>query len=343
MPRLGILWALLAASAALPGEAILFGGRLPPSANAPAPAPQNGVAGVERCAGAPHHIAYTADAGVFEALSRSMFSVGKHFSAGEAFLIHLIVPEQDMPKASRLAECFQTAMEQRRNCSSPFVKIQKARHMPLRVDYQDRPDLQGHAVAFARLFMPDYLPDVSRVLYLDADTLARGDLSPLFRLPLDSPLAAVEEGMSFEQSWAQWYPDITELVPNAKRRAIFNDGVMVLDLERWRAENVTDDLRRWASRSGVSVDDQLLLNLEFQVTKSFTRLPHEWNDLRVRPTGWPDFGWADDLRPEDELSHAQLLHWTGPKPWNIKGMREPWIQQYRELWELPGVATGGCA
>jgi len=291
----------------------------------------------------PHHIVYTADSAVFGALTRSMLSVGKHFSADEDFQMHLLVPDKDIPEATTLVACFQQAMSQWRNSSVPVVKLQVVGDLPVQVAYQDRPDLKDHAAASsARLFLPEHLPEVDKVLYLDADTISRGDLAPLFATPMDGALAAVEEGMTFDETWAKWYPDVTKLVSNAKRRTIFNDGVLLLDLQRWRAERVGEDLQQWASRAGARVDDQLLLNLEFQVTKSFTRLPAQWNDLRVRPTGWPKYGWADDLQPEDELSNAMVLHWTGPKPWNIEAMHDRWMKQYQELWTLPGVSASDC-
>jgi len=284
--------------------------------------------------GAYHHIVYTADSAVFSALLRSMQSLSLHLAAPDRCVIHLIVPRADLQQASTLARCFQQSLRQGTSQVVPQVLIHEVRPMTFKADYRDRPDLQQHAAAFARLFIPEYLPNVSRVVYLDTDTLVRGDLTPLLEMHLNQPLAAVEEGTSFAQLWGKWFADLAKLVPNPGQ-SIFNDGVLVLDLERWRTENVTGELEDWALKAGASVDDQLLLNLEFQLRKSFDRLPHEWNDFRVRPTGWPDFGWSDELSPEHELSHAKIIHWTGPKPWDMSH-KQQWIEQYRHLWELPG-------
>lgn len=284
---------------------------------------------------AANHVVYTADSTVFGALLRSMESLSVHLSAPENCTIHLIVPQVDHEKALSLAQCFRQRLQAAGHL--PEVVIHDVRPTPIAAAYPDRTDLQGHAAAYARLFLPEYLPNVSRVVYLDSDTLLRGDLTPLFEMPLTHALAAVEEGTSFNDLWAKWYPGLTQYVRDPKG-SIFNDGVLILDIQRWRAENITGDIQNWAVNAGAAVDDQLLLNLEFQVSKDFDRLPHQWNDFRVRPTGWPDHGWSDEMAPEDWLSNAQVLHWTGPKPWNSDdgSSKQQWMQQYRNLWEVPG-------
>jgi len=279
-----------------------------------------------------HHIVYTVDNSVFEPLLRSMQSLALHLSKPDQCTINLIVPRADFPKASSLVARFRSAVG---HCRAPAVELHEVRPLPFQADYPDRTDLKGHTVAFARLFLPEYLPDVGRAIYIDADTLIMGDLMPLLDVHMEHPLAAVSEGTSFADLWGKWYADLYTQVPDARDRSIFNDGVLVLDLDRWRAEGIVNDLKQWVQSAGASIDDQLPLNLEFQVKKGFDVLDHEWNDFRVRSTGWPNFGWSDELSPDDPISHAKIIHWTGPKPWNTH-FREQWMQQYRYLWEPAG-------
>eukprot|EP00929_Paragymnodinium_shiwhaense_P094470 TRINITY_DN5504_c0_g1_i1.p1 TRINITY_DN5504_c0_g1~~TRINITY_DN5504_c0_g1_i1.p1 ORF type:complete len:394 (+),score=75.30 TRINITY_DN5504_c0_g1_i1:126-1307(+) len=281
------------------------------------------------------HVVYTADATVFGALARSMQSLALHLEDPTAYVIDLIVPEDEVGKAEKLAACFSAAWWQgpkKDRRATPRINVRKVQPMPFRPDYRDRVDLQGHATAFARLFLADQLVDVDRALYLDTDTLIAGDVAPLFEWNLTQPLAAVEEGTSFADTWAKWYSNLAQLVPDPHARSIFNDGVLVFDLQRWRRENITSDLQRWAADVGARVDDQFFFNLEFQVKKGFDVLPHEWNDYRVRSTGWPEFGWSDELTPDDPLSHAKIMHWTGPKPWALQD-KERWLRTYRSLWQ----------
>lgn len=283
-----------------------------------------------------HHVMYTADVAVFPALLRSMRSLVLHVRSRDRYVLHLVVPSTDLPQAQRFVNCFRQAVGT--SSGMPQVELHEERRPPFAVEYRDRPDLQGHGAAFARLAVAEYLPNVSRVVYLDSDTLVVGDLAELFELPLHSALAAVPEGSSFRQLWGKWSDALKPWVRDLDQR-IFNDGVMLVDVERWRKQHLTEKLGSWAARVGAASDDQLLLNIEFQKSGAIDELPAKWNYFRVRPTGWPMYGWSGELPPDHVLCQARVLHWTGPKPWNIPSMSSLWMQKYRHLWE---GTTGGA-
>lgn len=100
------------------------------------------------------------------------------------------------------------------------------------------PGLAGAAPArlnktvFLRILMPMLVPrELTRIIYLDADTLCVGDVDPLWRMELSGhPLAAVSED---------------EEERSAKRLQLsqgryLNAGFMVIDLEVWRAQHLTE-------------------------------------------------------------------------------------------------------
>merc|ERR1719265_754884 len=58
-----------------------------------------------------HHVVYTADAKVFDALLRSMQSLSIHLSAPERCRIHIIVPQADREQAARLVQCFRQRLQ----------------------------------------------------------------------------------------------------------------------------------------------------------------------------------------------------------------------------------------
>mmetsp|Transcript_65428 Transcript_65428/g.175963 ORF Transcript_65428/g.175963 Transcript_65428/m.175963 type:complete len:346 (-) Transcript_65428:123-1160(-) len=308
----------------------------PDVAATPGPA----AASAESSAHDRRHVVYTADATVFSALLRSMQSLALHVALPGSYTIHLIVPERDLEQASQLSRCFHKALGRGEHGAAdvPRVLIHKELPMSFVADYRDRQDLKGHASAFARLFLAQTLPDVGRVLYMDSDTLVMGDLTDLFKLKLTSAVAAVQEGTSFYQLWGKWYPALAQVVPD-QSRSIFNDGVMVVDLQRWRSDNITSEFAAWVTKAGAVVHDQLLLNLEFQQSRTFDPLPAEYNYFRVRPTGWPNFGWSGELPPDHPLCQAKILHWTGAKPWNLEQQKLQWIEEYHHLWEAPGTSA----
>src|SRR2546430_2117711 len=87
------------------------------------------------------------------------------------------------------------------------------------------------SIVWLRFRLPDLLPDRSRVLYLDSDTLVMSDLHGLWATPLDPhPLAAVANvvepaARAHVESLGIHYPG-----------GLFNSGVLLMDLDRMRAE-----------------------------------------------------------------------------------------------------------
>ena len=93
-------------------------------------------------------------------------------------------------------------------------------------------DLAGRPHYF-RCLLPDLLPaDRSRIIYLDADTLVEGDVGALWSVDLQgAPVAAVLDPLrTIAAAIAPW-----------RERGLdgdagyFNSGVLVIDLDAWRA------------------------------------------------------------------------------------------------------------
>lgn len=88
----------------------------------------------------------------------------------------------------------------------------------------------------ARLFLGDVLPEhVERVLYLDCDTVILSSLEKLWKADLGPfLLGAVMEPTI--------YPCIKEEIGLRPEEPYFNSGVLLIDLNRWREENVQKKL-----------------------------------------------------------------------------------------------------
>lgn len=90
-------------------------------------------------------------------------------------------------------------------------------------------------IILARLLMARFLPvSVSRVLYLDGDTIVRRSLSPLWNTDLDSNLigAVREPTASAERRKALHIADMR----------YFNSGVLLIDLDSWRSNSIEKTL-----------------------------------------------------------------------------------------------------
>lgn len=90
--------------------------------------------------------------------------------------------------------------------------------------------LGWNSIVLARLLVDQLLPDdVQRVLYLDGDTIVRGELTQLWGLDLNGKTI----GMSIEPT-----------MPKARKQGLgltgypyYNAGVLLIDLQRWRSIN----------------------------------------------------------------------------------------------------------
>jgi lipopolysaccharide biosynthesis glycosyltransferase/SAM-dependent methyltransferase len=173
------------------------------------------------------------------------------------------------------------------------------------------PALGGH-MSWFRIALADVLPDVGRLIYLDADTLVRHSLHELWNSIDAAPVAAVT--------------NVTEPVmePHLHSlgiedpRAYFNAGVLVLDLDQWRREGLSERLMTAATSRRLPWFDQDALNLVF--AGRWKRLHPRWNAMNSL------WGWAHHAQrvfPDDELGAARadpaILHFEGPpfaKPWH---------------------------
>ena len=86
--------------------------------------------------------------------------------------------------------------------------------------------------AYARIFIPDVLEDVERVLYLDCDTLVDGSLDELFAMDLqDKPFALGYDCVLHH--YKRYVRQPLEL-------PYYNTGVMLIDLKAWRSHRCTE-------------------------------------------------------------------------------------------------------
>ncbi|MDB5614930.1 MAG: hypothetical protein JWQ22_2583 [Devosia sp.] len=167
-----------------------------------------------------------------------------------------------------------------------------------------RQSRQFPAVVYARLLIDRLLPaEVTRIVYLDCDTMVRDDIAALFDWDMEgNPVAAVRD---LGGAWivagrdVRGNRDIFDVAAS-----YFNSGVMLIDVAGWRAANIVDYVQK-AEAEGIMQRiyyDQDLLNLVFR--GRWLQLPWRWNTI--------------DARPVHEGLDPAILHYTGKaKPWFI--------------------------
>jgi lipopolysaccharide biosynthesis glycosyltransferase len=195
------------------------------------------------------------------------------------------------------------------------------------VDYGPISGLLGYTTVATmdRLLLPDLLPEVSRIVHHDLDALCLVDLAGLFDTELgdaplagrESPLPGLSSGFQMFMNRAEQFTKRPELGHELLRRthgrhsfdfSILNAGIMLLNLDRMRADDFGRNFVPFVERFGMN--DQAVLNVYAGGSR-----------VEVAP-GWNWRPWLEYL-PEPKIAH-----WAGQyKPWS-----EPWVFG-KPLWQ----------
>jgi lipopolysaccharide biosynthesis glycosyltransferase len=211
------------------------------------------------------------------------------------------------------------------------------------VDYGDVIGMIKHitVATMDRLLLPELLPDVERIIHHDLDAICAGDLAELFDTDLNGhPIAARTSPQPEFRSGFRTIIAASERLKKSPERARelvlrtharhvydfngFNAGVMVLDLNRMRADDFCRHFLPYAERFGMH--DQEILNV--YAGSDRTELDNSWNML-----------------PRVELlENPKIVHWAGyQKPWNdeyVQG-QDYWIAAERKLAERQSAFAQG--
>ena len=248
-------------------------------------------------------IAFGADNAYIDKVTTTIKSICAHNDNITFYLLNDDVP----------SEWFRIMNHRLKTINSKIVNVKITEH-PLK-EYSV-PDAQRlNYAAFFRYFIPHYIHD-SRVLYLDSDTLVTGNLDELFTTDLEGlPLAAIQD----YSSWG-WL-------------TIFNSGVMLIDTDKWREENVLQNLIELTNEHHEHVyGDQGVLNMYFQ--NRWKHLDKKYNymvglDSIVHSVVDGDQNWYDQSI-ENKNPHTympKIIHYTAGKPWQALN-----ANRYKDVW-----------
>lgn len=160
-------------------------------------------------------------------------------------------------------------------------------------------------MTFARLLIPRVLPDtVSRLLYLDTDILVLKDLMPLWETDLEGAVVgAVLDGVDWHlKHGTRVYPG----VPRVKD--YFNAGVLLIDLDRWRTQRISEKALEYQMRVPTSpFMDQDGINVACDGL---------WKCLDSRWNFQDHFASRIEGMTQEDRPH--IVHFvTGAKPWKV--------------------------
>ena len=196
-------------------------------------------------------------------------------------------------------------------------------------------------VLYGRLLMPQIIDTgIRRVLYLDADTIVAGDVTELWDTDLQGKtIGVVPDMLHWNRRLLHHYSEVDV------SDVYFNGGVILFDLERWRATNVTERLMRFAAAPPCKIffADQDLLNLVLEHEKY--ELPLRCNAQEGFFRDTPDVPATVCPLIRQAASDPLIVHFLGyeeNRPWNescTHRLRHLWRKYYALTpWGLNGIS-----
>jgi lipopolysaccharide biosynthesis glycosyltransferase len=167
--------------------------------------------------------------------------------------------------------------------------------------------------AYYRISIPELFDSsVRRVIYLDCDLIVKDDLQALWDIDLDEYAVGAVENIS-----STTYKDT-----GLEQADYFNSGVLVIDLEKWREQNIPEKVRKFR------INDQCALNSVFR--GHWKRLPVRWNQQSGLYRDSPQLArLTKEGQAEDAIWNPAIIHYVGWfKPW-FKPCYHPLEGEYR--------------
>ncbi len=160
-------------------------------------------------------------------------------------------------------------------------------------------------MTYGRLLLGDVV-EVSRILYLDCDLLVNIDIVDLFEIDLGRHVLGAVSRQTIAQSNDRAFFELLGINTSGD---YFNGGVLLIDLDKWRSDDVLSKCLNFAEQAPeISSADQTILNYVF--LNNYKKLPGYFN--------LPIHG---DRKPIDpgEIK-GKIGHFIGyPKPWSLLG------------------------
>lgn len=207
------------------------------------------------------------------------------------------------------------------------INIEDKLNMKVKLD-------RGSMSQYARLFISSLLPnDIEKVLYLDCDTIVNSSIEELWNIDIkDNIIAALMDAFS------KYYRMNIGLEPND---IMFNSGVMLIDLVKWKKENIEEKLMDFICKHNGDIQqgDQGALNAILS-KKTYCFSPKfnsvtifydfNYDDMLVyrKP---PDFYSKEDIRKATE--NPVIIHFTtsflSKRPW-VVGCEHMYKNRWKE-------------
>ena len=192
----------------------------------------------------------------------------------------------------------------------------------------DWPAMRWSHATYLRLVLPDLLPELEKIIYIDCDICVLGDLAELYDFDFD--------GKGVMAVAVKCRPEHVRNL-GIDSGHYFNAGVLVFSPARWHRERIAERFRRCFEESAdkLKYPDQDILNLVFRNDVRF--LHPRWNIITSAFRNEPVAGYSTEEMIE-AFRHPGIAHYTGEhKPWSRwKSFHHPFALAMRRYADLAG-------
>lgn len=275
------------------------------------------------------HVVYATDDKFAEILGVSLVSLFENSMDMEEIVVYILESGISDKNKKRIYEVCEN-YNRHRPIFIQAKNISKELKMDVNID-------RGSFSQYARLFISSDLPEyIERVLYMDCDIIVNKSIKELWNLDMDGcTIAALKDAFSKE------YRRNIDL---EKNDVMFNSGVMLIDLKKWKMANVEGKLLKFIEKKGGKIQqgDQGALNSV--LSKSTYCFEPRFNSVTI----FYDFAYEEMLtyrkpvsfytKKEVELAVEQpnIIHYTtsifSKRPW-IKGCNHRYANRWLEYKE----------
>lgn len=214
------------------------------------------------------------------------------------------------------------------------VKIKLMPQTEPDLPYENMQRFLQYKVGMHKIYLPETLPELDKIIYMDGDTLVLKDLHKLFDIDITDVYAAVAKDGIFYR-----FPKEMAEMGLDKRGFYFNSGVMLYNLALQRKDHITEKLVEYIKTHEDFFGDQDVLNMVFG--DKLKLMSYRYNCIST-------FFEADDLDflsiyfgeplPKDTFyiyENATVIHYAGDKPWQPdyqpQYLKELWFRYYNEI------------
>ncbi|MCC8013605.1 MAG: glycosyltransferase family 8 protein [Eubacterium sp.] len=193
------------------------------------------------------HVVYASDDKFAEILGVSLTSLYENNKNMEQIYVYILeskISKQNREKLNSLSKSY----------GRKSIRWIRAKDISEELNMEVAAD-RGSLSQYARLFVSSVLPkNLTRVLYLDCDIIIRQSLEELWNLDMHGKTIA-----ALKDAFSRWYRVNIDLKP---ADLMFNSGVMLIDLKRWKEQNIERSLMKFIKdkNGDIQQSDQGALN-----------------------------------------------------------------------------------